>query len=66
MNDVQVLLDLYKEQRDLGIHHEDQRAKVTGLMFTIATILIGVVAFDKNVTIPVSYEISVEEHAVTS
>jgi Ca2+/Na+ antiporter len=51
MNDIKILFELYKEQRDLGLHHEDQRAKVTGLMFTVATILIGLVAFDKTLTI---------------
>ncbi len=51
MNDIKILFELYKEQRDLGLHHEDQRAKVTGLMFTVATILIGLVVFDKTLTI---------------
>jgi len=50
MKDIDVLLELYKEQRDLGMHHEDQRATVSGLLLTAATILIGFIVYDKEVT----------------
>lgn len=49
MNDIQILLELYKEQRNLGLHHETQRSKVSSLMLTAATILIGLIAFDDNI-----------------
>lgn len=48
MKDVQVLHELYKEQRDLSIHHENQRATMSNLMLTADTILIGLIALDNS------------------
>lgn len=50
MKDIDVLFELYKEQRDLGMHHEDQRSTVSGLLLTAATLLIGLIVFDDKVT----------------
>lgn len=50
MKDIDMLFELYKEQRDLGMHHENQRSTESGLLLTVATILIGVIALDENIT----------------
>ncbi len=50
MKDIQILLDLYKEQRDLGMHHEEQRSTLSNLMLTAATALIGLIALDQEIT----------------
>ncbi len=43
-------MELYKEQRQLGLHHEGQRNAVTGIILTIASGLIAVIGFDKELT----------------
>ena len=50
MKDIDVLVELYKEQRQLGLHHEGQRHAVTGMILTIASALIAVIGFDKQLT----------------
>lgn len=50
MKDIDVFLELYKEQRDLGLHHETQRSTVSSLLLTIAAILIGFITFDNQLT----------------
>jgi hypothetical protein len=51
MNDLDILVELYKEQRALGTHHEQQRATVSGLMLTGATILVALTTFDDHLTL---------------
>jgi TctA family transporter len=58
MKDIDVLVELYKEQRQLGLHHEGQRNAVTGIILTIASGLIVVIGFDKELTtldLPVAF-----------
>lgn len=50
MKDIDILLELYKEQRDLGIHHENQRSTVSNLILTIATVLIALISIDNHLT----------------
>jgi hypothetical protein len=58
MKDIDVLVELYKEQRQLSLHHEGQRNAVTGIILTIASGLIAVIGFDKELTkldLPVAF-----------
>jgi hypothetical protein len=50
VKDIDMLLELYKEQRDLGIHHENQRSTVSNLILTVATVLIALISIDNHLT----------------
>jgi uncharacterized membrane protein YeaQ/YmgE (transglycosylase-associated protein family) len=51
VKDVDVLVELYKEQRQLGLHHEGQRNAATSIILTITSGLIAIIGFRKELTI---------------
>lgn len=50
-DDKDIYLALYKENCEQGRHHEGQRATVTNLVLTLASVFVGLVTFDQKLTL---------------
>jgi hypothetical protein len=49
-DDRDVLVTLFKHNAEVGLHHQGQSSSTTKIVLTLASILIGLITFDRKIT----------------